>query len=189
MDCGWKILSISKMRAFPLLSTESEDSLLGSVVTTTEWSSPCWSSFSTGFTRHSTRMLPANRELAQWCWFYLVRPVWTFQCYTFKLHQLLVILPAQCDFFPVFLQEIFVGFRHLTNSSWNLQHQKTKKKKQNPKTLHHETFWFGQIGKFIKHSSQGTTYLFFCFADSCSIKLWEISNLAPQAGVVCLHRA
>lgn len=66
---------------------------------------------------------------------------------------------------------------------------KRQKKKQNPKTLHHETFWFGQIGKFIKHSSQGTTYLFFCFADSCSIKLWEISNLAPQAGVVCLHRA
>lgn len=76
-----------------------------------------------------------NRELAQWCWFYLVRPVWTFQCYTFKLHQLLVILPAQCDFFPVFLQEIFVGFRYLTNSSWNLQHQKTKKTKQKPSIM------------------------------------------------------
>lgn len=58
---GWKTLSSSKMRPFPLFSTLSEDSLLGSVVTTTDWPSSCWSSFSTGFTRHSTRMLPKER--------------------------------------------------------------------------------------------------------------------------------
>ncbi len=58
---GWKTLSSSKMRPFPLFSTLSEDSLLGSVVTTTDWPSSCWSSFSTGFTRHSTRMLPKDR--------------------------------------------------------------------------------------------------------------------------------
>lgn len=32
-------------------------------------------------------------------------------------------------------------------------------------------------------------YLFFCIADSCPIKFGEVSNLAPQTGVVCLHGA
>jgi len=57
---GWKTLSSSKDRPFPLFITTRADSLLGSVVTTTSWPSSCWSSFSTGFTRHSTRMLPGH---------------------------------------------------------------------------------------------------------------------------------
>lgn len=39
----------------------------------------------------------------------------TSSLHTFKFHQLLVVLPAQCDLLPIFLQEIFVGFRHLTD--------------------------------------------------------------------------
>lgn len=34
---------------------------------------------------------------------------------TFEFHQLLVVLPAQCNLFPVFLKKIFVGFGHLGN--------------------------------------------------------------------------
>lgn len=34
---------------------------------------------------------------------------------TFEFHQLLVVLPAQCNLFPVFLKKVFVGFRHLAN--------------------------------------------------------------------------
>ncbi|PWA33552.1 hypothetical protein CCH79_00007653 [Gambusia affinis] len=60
--CGWKTLSNSKLRPFPLFNTVREDSLLGSVVTTTDCPSSCWSSFSTGLTRHSTRMLPETER-------------------------------------------------------------------------------------------------------------------------------
>lgn len=114
---GWKTLSISKTRVFPLFSTLSEDSLLGSVVTTTDRpSSCCWSSFNTGFTRHSTRMLPANTE-AGWWPFTSGDEV---SLPTFELHQLLVVLPAQGNLLPVFLKEIFVGFGHLDDGCWYL---------------------------------------------------------------------
>lgn len=110
---GWKTLSISKTRTFPLFSTLSEDSLLWSVVTTTGWPSLCcWSSFNTGFTRHSTRMLPANTDASS-LHFLLYGDLGSLR--TFEFHQLLVVLPAQSHLFPVFLKEIFVGFRHLDN--------------------------------------------------------------------------
>lgn len=113
--CGWKTLSISKARTFPLFSTPSEDSLLGSVVTTTDWPSLCcWSSFNTGFTRHSTRMLPANTA-SKSSHFLLYGEEFVISLRTFEFHQLLVVLPAQCNLFPVFLKKIFVGFGHLDN--------------------------------------------------------------------------
>lgn len=126
---GWKTLSSSKMRSFPLFSTLSEDSLLGSVVTTTDWPSSCWSSFSTGFTRHSTRMLP-DKKKAQLMMYGSYSAVFFPSLLTFKLHQLLVVLPAQCNLLPVFLQEIFVGFRHLTNSCCNLTNRQICNKKK-----------------------------------------------------------
>lgn len=112
---GWKTLSISKARTFPLFSTPSEDSLLGSVVTTTDWPSLCcWSSFNTGFTRHNTRMLPANTE-SRSSYFLLYGEEFGISLCTFQFHQLLMVLPAQCNLFPVFLKQIFVGLGHLDN--------------------------------------------------------------------------
>lgn len=108
-----------------------------------------------------------------------LKPSPSFCVCTFELHQLLVVLPAQCNLFSVLLQKIFVGFRHLVNSSCNLKMEK-------------DVLELCSSCSFNKLNLQGlreVTHLLFRFIDGAPIKLWEVSNLAPQTGVIRLHGA
>lgn len=173
---GWKTLSISKARTFPLFSTLSEDSLLGSVVTATDWPSLCcWSSFNTGFTRHSTRMLPANTESRSSRFLLYGRGICDFSAY-------LWVPPAargtSCAVQPLscISQEDLCWPR--TSRQWL-----RISAKQNGHWI-----WF-LVHTETKTWLHMTTHLFLCITYCRSIKVGEVSNLAPQTGIVGLHAA
>lgn len=78
-----------------------------------------------------------QRRLREWTvLLYLLEQTWLFL--TFQLHQLLMELPTQGHFLPVFLQKVLVGFRHLTDCCWDLPKRKHNVESQKSDVSFHQ---------------------------------------------------